>query len=77
MLKNTQAVFLAGIVAMSVIISPLDVSLASAAIVSDQDISNQQMEVRRASRTAIEEYTRLLLYVIIFRLETQINTQSK
>ncbi len=77
MLKNTKAVFLAGTVAMSMIISPLGVNLASAAIVSDQDIEGQEVEVRKASRVTIEEYTRLLLYVIIFRLESQLNSQNK
>lgn len=77
MLKNTKTVFLAGAVAMSMIMSPLGVSLASAAIVSPEDIKGQEIEVRQASRVTIEEYTRLLLYVIIFRLESQLNSQSK
>ena len=63
--------------AVIVITSPLGINYASARAVSDQDIDSQEVVVRTASREMIEEYTRLLLYMIIFKLETRIADQQK
>lgn len=76
MLKNTLAVFLAVVVAMTVVITPLGAEHASARTVSDQDISNQELVARAASREAIEEYLRLLIYMVIMRMENQIESQN-
>lgn len=73
MLKNIK--FLAGVVGMTLIISPFFTNYASANYVTDQDINHQESEVRTASREAIEQYTRLLLYIIIFRLENKLQSQ--
>jgi|GEM_PF-2974180 len=76
MLQNTKTVFLTGIVAISVVISPLSINYAFARAISDQDINSQELEVRTAYREAIEEYTRLVLYLIVFKLETRLENQS-
>ena len=76
MFKNTIAVFLAVIVAMTVVIGPLGASSASAQTISDQDINNQEQVARSASREAIEQYMRLLLYMVIMRMENEIESRN-
>ncbi|OGG85742.1 hypothetical protein A2392_03050 [Candidatus Kaiserbacteria bacterium RIFOXYB1_FULL_46_14] len=75
MLKYTQAVFLTAIVAVTVIISPLGSNYVFARSVSSQDIDSQELVIRKASREVMEEYTRLLLYLIIFKLEAKLEAQ--
>lgn len=72
MFKNTTGVFLAAAVAMAVTISPLGIDYTYARTVSDQEIQNQEQAVRTAARGVLEQYTRLLLYTIIMKLETRL-----
>jgi len=74
MLKNAKFAFLAVTMALALVVSPVSVDYAEAQVVTDQVISAQQNVAISASRDAIEEYTRLILYVIIYRLENELDT---
>lgn len=73
MFKNITGIFLSVLLAVALVIGPVGVGQVSARAVTDQDIEQQETVARGASRLAIEEYTRLLLYLIIFKLETRLN----
>jgi len=61
---------------MTMIMSPWSAEQASASTVTNQVISNQEIVAEDSARQAIEQYTRLLLYIIISRLEAQIEAQA-
>ncbi len=73
MTKNISKVFLSVLLATAMAISPIVTNTTLARTVTDQNINNQQTVVRTASRTAIEEYVRLILYMIILNLENRID----
>lgn len=72
MLKNTKSVFLAMVLAMTLIIIPVGATQVSAQTISDSMIRDQEQVAQSASRTAIEQYARLLVYMVIMRLEAEI-----
>ncbi len=76
MLKNVKITFLLAVVVMTMIMSPWSAEQASASTVTNQVISNQEIVAEDSARQAIEQYTRLLLYIIISRLEAQIEAQA-
>ncbi len=73
MTKNISKVFLSVLLATAMTISPIVTNTTLARTVTDQNINSQQTVVRTASRTAIEEYVRLILYMIILNLENRID----
>lgn len=61
---------------MTMIISPIGAENASARTITDQTIRDQENVAVASARESIEEYTRLLLYIIISRLEDRIETNA-
>lgn len=76
MFKNTKTVFLAAVVAMMMIVSPFGAAYVSARTITDQVITDQEQVIRDSAREVVEQYTRLLLYIIISRLEAQVEARA-
>lgn len=61
---------------MTLIISPVGINFAFARAVSNEEIQNQETVARNASREAVEQYMRLLVYIIIQKLEDRVEAQG-
>lgn len=68
--------FLAVAVTTAVVIGPIGAHYAAARTVTTEDIYDQQNIAEEHTKGAVEQYVRLLMYLIIFKLETQVQAQK-
>ncbi|PIR85640.1 hypothetical protein COU14_03260 [Candidatus Kaiserbacteria bacterium CG10_big_fil_rev_8_21_14_0_10_44_10] len=76
MLKSVKATFLTAVLVMTMIMSPWNAEVASARTVTNDTISDQEKVAEATAREAVEEYMRLILYIIISRLEAQVEAND-
>lgn len=74
MFKNMSNIFLLVFLVTAMTIGPFGLDQVSARAVTSQNIEEQETVARDTSKAAIEEYMRLLLYMIIFKLENRVES---